>query len=407
MNKVLAFILLCFFINGSFVAVFSSVFGSSELVADSWTTKAPMNYPRFGLGVVAVDGKIYAIGGDISAGYHAVGANECYDPVYDTWVALKSMSTPRYDFAIAAYQGKIYCIGGYSHDANNNLDKWVVNEMYDTVSDSWRTKTSSPVIGVQNAQVIDGNIFVLSGQDLFMYDPVKDLWTEKTRMPDELDSLYTGQGFSAVVDNKIMVLYSHFTSFSSPTKNRIVTYDPIADTWSEKDGYPSAYGANGGGVGVSTGRFAPQKVYAFWARNAFVYEPIHNTWSATKTLPTVRWGFGVAVVDDILYVIGGYTYIYPDVLGSPSEPCSVNEQYVPFGYSSTPLTSEPSITVTPTSSDSFIFSEPEPSETAKSFLNNPVTVVTIVLIIGTIVTTSLFFYMQKIRKETKYGKCNL
>ncbi|MCL1970209.1 MAG: hypothetical protein FWF66_01940 [Candidatus Bathyarchaeota archaeon] len=42
--------------------MFSSV-SASELVENSWNTKAPLSQARASLGVVAVDGKIYAIGG--------------------------------------------------------------------------------------------------------------------------------------------------------------------------------------------------------------------------------------------------------------------------------------------------------------------------------------------------------
>ncbi|MDR0319034.1 MAG: hypothetical protein LBI09_03260, partial [Nitrososphaerota archaeon] len=41
-----------------------------------------MSQARYGLGVVAVGGLIYAIGGYTDDG--VVGINECYDPVSDT-----------------------------------------------------------------------------------------------------------------------------------------------------------------------------------------------------------------------------------------------------------------------------------------------------------------------------------
>ena len=65
MNKFAALMLIFFFINSLFVAVFSSA-SASELASDSWSTKVPMRQARYDLDVVAVDDKIYAIGGDIS-----------------------------------------------------------------------------------------------------------------------------------------------------------------------------------------------------------------------------------------------------------------------------------------------------------------------------------------------------
>ena len=81
-----------------------------------WVSKASMNQPRAGLGVVAVDGKIYAIGGASTPPYqnqadNLLSINEQYDPTTNTWTIKPSMHTPRAYFAIAAYQHKIYCIG--------------------------------------------------------------------------------------------------------------------------------------------------------------------------------------------------------------------------------------------------------------------------------------------------------
>jgi len=84
----------------------------SELIVDSWNPKTSMSQARPGLGVVAVDGKIYTIGGS-SADEVIVGANECYNPETDTWITVKSMPASRSQFTIAAWQGKIYCIGGF------------------------------------------------------------------------------------------------------------------------------------------------------------------------------------------------------------------------------------------------------------------------------------------------------
>src|SRR4030065_1552266 len=83
---------------------------------NTWVSKAAMHQARAGLGVVAVNGKIYAIGGTTSSTSYAfagaggfVGTNEEYDPETDTWASKASRPTPRAYFAIAAYHNKIYC----------------------------------------------------------------------------------------------------------------------------------------------------------------------------------------------------------------------------------------------------------------------------------------------------------
>jgi hypothetical protein len=52
-------------------------------------------------------------------------------------------------------------------------------------------------------------------------------------------------------------------------------------------------------------------------------------------MPTNRASFGVAVVDDLLYIIGGYTpFPYSGSFTGyvPGVPLGINEQYVPIGY---------------------------------------------------------------------------
>ncbi|MDR2719474.1 MAG: hypothetical protein LBC03_01540 [Nitrososphaerota archaeon] len=99
MNKFIPFMLLFFFISGTFTSSFTPV-SASELVEDSWNTKTPSPNPeRQAFEVVTVEGKIYAIGGFYytETPYHIVGSvlvenylgtNERYDPVTDTWTTL-------------------------------------------------------------------------------------------------------------------------------------------------------------------------------------------------------------------------------------------------------------------------------------------------------------------------------
>ena len=75
---------------------------------DSWTSLAPLQQARGGLGVAVVDGKIYAIGGSTARGPYRpdtfaggyVGTNEMYDPETNTWTSKTPMPTPRAHFAI-------------------------------------------------------------------------------------------------------------------------------------------------------------------------------------------------------------------------------------------------------------------------------------------------------------------
>jgi hypothetical protein len=314
-----------------------------------------MNQARYSFGVVTVEGKIYAIGGLYDTGI--LDTNECYDPVIDTWVTLEPMPTVRQDFAIAVYDGKIYCIGGFIIDTSNpsyyehpHRVDFSVNEVYDPTTNSWSTKAPMPVSKPSlQAHVVDGKIFVIAKDDgnLFRYDPATDKWAKQASV--SISKYSNGSngylGFSTILDNKIIVLLYKW-GYSS----KFLIYNPKTDKWSDKNA-PSfmAESSNSsepvrgrGIIGTTSGVYAPQKVYVF-STNIYgstsneipVYDPISNTWSAAKGIPTNRSYFGVAVVDDIFYVIGGF------IDDSSAQACATNEQYIPIGYQSTPITPKP------------------------------------------------------------------
>ncbi|MDR2700341.1 MAG: hypothetical protein LBC12_06005 [Nitrososphaerota archaeon] len=361
-----------------------------------------MTHARAGLGVVTVDEKIYAIGGyAVNESYEYVGTTERYDPKTDTWVTLTPMPTPRGYFAIVAYEDKIYCIGGEEGVSRVRGRPFrvggCVNEVYDTATNSWSTKASMPLGGADlQAGVVDGKIFVINGCDLHMYDPIANFWTNKTRMP--ATPAMPASLVSAVVDDKIVVI-GIFTIFNLGFEyegQRIMVYDPKIDMWSEgnvsyiQDISKRSWTA-GGAAGATSGLYAPQKVYFIMFTSDFfyeftssnmpalqsmtlyntttimynrVYDPISGVW-LTMDVPTIREGFGVAVVDDLLYVIGGWC---------GGEISSLNEQYVPIGYHGTL------------------------SSNTKFSLTNKTTVAVVILILTIGIIGGLFFYLKERKK---------
>jgi len=360
------FVLLFFCISGLFAIVFNSV-SASKIVADSWNTKTPMNQTRYNLGVVTVDGKIYAIGGytteyatdennfgailvDVKERYEPltrpvkqstpdnmpntilVGVNECYDPVSDTWITLSPIPTPKAGFAIATYQSLIYCIGGENH-ANTV-------EVYDTTTNSWSTKASIPSNTTNechlHASVVDNKIFVIDEGDLrlFMYDPKTDVWAEKTRVLAK-DVAWGNSIVLVTMDDKLLVIGEFYSGSTYSYERKVMVYDPKTDVWSELqstviDTLHDAAGA------ATTGCYVPQRVYFLGDAGNYVYDPVGNAWSTIKDLPINRKCFSVAVVDDTLYVIGGYAmHIASDGFGSIgiARSISLNEQYIPFDHS--------------------------------------------------------------------------
>jgi len=296
----------------------------------SWTTKAEMPTARSGLGVAVVKEKIYAIGGTNQGGFSAT--TEEYDPATNTWTFKTPMPTARSAFGIAVYQNKIYCIGGYA----DGFSATGVNEVYDPATNTWETKSPmlTPRINIQ-ANVVNGKIYLIGGNPNGtvndVYDAATDTWLTKASISTAVSSYA-----SAVVDNKIYVMSSNL--------NHI--YHVENDTWSY--GAPSPSPTVLASAGATTGVFAPERIYVFGAdadlpywqltlRNFTTqsYDPKTNNWKACVSMPTGRFDAGVAVVNDMLYVIGGFTIEFPIdrfTLNPSITYSAVNEQYIPIGY---------------------------------------------------------------------------
>jgi len=163
------------------------------------------------------------------------------------------------------------------------------------------------------------------------YDPATDTWTMKTPMPIIPYSMPEWNCASAVVDNKIYVI-----GLGVGVAIHHV-YNPSTDSWSSITPWPS--GAHFGVAGATTGLMAPDRIYVFgvdvpyWDLNlpnfrTLMYNPENDNWTVGATMPTGRIRSGTAVLNDTLYVIGGYTLM----IGNNVFPSSVNEQYIPAEY---------------------------------------------------------------------------
>lgn len=284
---------------------------------DSWVSKTPMPTSRAWFGVAAVEGKIYAIGGNNWTS--VLNTNEMYDTATNTWTTKTPMPIPRNRFAIAVYQNKIYVMGGETKQS----DYTGANEVYDPLTDTWETKSSMPTPRKDlDANLVDGKIYLIGGTPNGTlneaYDPVTDTWTTKMPLPTAVYSYA-----SAVVDNKIYVI-------GGVGSNLTQIYTPETDTWSNGAHIPSSVNTYSAATATS-GNLAPKRIYILGGNGIFpaglnqIYDPEKDEWTTGQSMPTARHCLGVAVVDDILYAIGGAT-------GWEGPFTGANEQYTPIGY---------------------------------------------------------------------------
>jgi N-acetylneuraminic acid mutarotase len=344
LSRSASFLLVLFFMITLSIVIFPALsFNPGDV--NSWTLKTPMPTERVSFGVAVVEGKIYAIGG--KQGHDFLNTNEMYDPATDKWTPKASMPTPRSGFGVAVIQNKIYAIGGlnYTHDYFFTR----ANEVYDPVTDTWETRAPMPTPrGRMDANSVEGKIHVIGGDSIHgitgineVYDPATDTWVARTSAPNPV-CVYA----SAVSHNKIHVI-GGWNGSVAVAWNQI--YDPLTNTWRFGASVPSA--VSRAGAGATAGVWAPQKIYVVGGitdpaqtpypyvlnkciRNQ-IYDPERDVWSGGAALPKSSFDLEVAVVDDVLYAIGGtnsafFYSIHPLI--------DNNQQYMPVGYGTVPPT---------------------------------------------------------------------
>ena len=353
MNKK-ATLFVFFLLVSSNLIVAKPVSSSIGTVENTWETKAPMHQARTELGVAEVEGRIYAIGGCNESGSapslygsivsslfeNGVNTNEEYDPATNTWTYMAPIPTPRLAFGTTVYKNKIYCIGGVFNGSSTGI-----NEVYDPQIDTWETKAPMPTARMWvTANAVNGKIYVMGGfpnanssssqnyESLNeVYDPESDSW--ETKAPPPKNPTFGFAMVSCVFDDKIFLI----GGLSQDYHNYNQIYDPKNDTWSFGAYPPSSVG--GGGAAATTGAFALKRIYALGQPHLFregapvytnrVYDSKTDMWTAAADMPSKRFHFGITVLNDTLYVIGGHTYYSP--LGGYAA-VALNEQYTPLGY---------------------------------------------------------------------------
>ena len=123
--------------------------------ATSWREVAPMKRPRGALALLALGGKLYAIGG--LAGSVQVAIPEAYDPATNAWTDLPAMPHPRNH--VAGYlDGAVACVaGGREPSTSARID------CYDPATGAWQERGSLPAATSGAAGVVLGGVTMVAG----------------------------------------------------------------------------------------------------------------------------------------------------------------------------------------------------------------------------------------------------
>jgi N-acetylneuraminic acid mutarotase len=282
----------------------------ATVMPTGWAARAPMPTARGRLAVAVVNGVLYAIGGEASFGAPLV-AVEAYTPGNDRWTAKAPLPSARSHLNVGVIGNLIYAAGGLDASGQPTATLFA----YDARIDAWTSKASMPSAGACGASgVIDGRLYVfttdcgesvLGANPAFMrYDPVTDSWTALT-LPTWGHYLPAG----SAIGGKFYLAGGLFDT-SDPIGNigqNVEAYDPATDRWTTLAKAPFVLYQDAGAVlngllyvvGGGTG--------TDFVAALDVYNPRTNTWRTLNDMPTARGFLGAAALGGKLYAIGGVT----------------------------------------------------------------------------------------------------
>jgi N-acetylneuraminic acid mutarotase len=276
----------------------------------TWASLPPLPAARTLLAVAAgPDGRIYAVGGRDSNGYH-LNTLTAFNPATIAWTTLAPMPTAREALAAVFANGLLYALGGYG---DGGLLSTV--EVYHPTTNSWTTAADMPVPVSSMAAAVgnDGRFYVFGGSDgsgnamatVQTYDPGTNTWTQLPNMPVARDRPSAATG----PDGRIYVMGGGPSFFHPLT--RVDVFTPGSNTWTQAADLPS----DSNPFAAVTG--ADGRIYAFGGVNLFsaqepannlvyAYTPAANSWATVTNMPTPRSNAGATLgPDGRIYVVGG------------------------------------------------------------------------------------------------------
>jgi hypothetical protein len=138
----------------------------------TWESMPPLPEARWGHRMVALDGRLYVVGG------HGDTANTfVYHPDRGEWATAAPLPEMRDHLSVIATDDRIWAIGGRAAETMARVD------IYDPEQDVWAEGPSLPVPTSGAAEgYIDGRIYVLGGEDPSLLGGVVDEhWVLDTR----------------------------------------------------------------------------------------------------------------------------------------------------------------------------------------------------------------------------------
>jgi DNA-binding CsgD family transcriptional regulator/N-acetylneuraminic acid mutarotase len=273
-----------------------------DVPSNRWVSNESMPTKRAGLGLVALDGKIYAIGG-VKENNEATRSVDIYDPTTHHWTEGGNKPTAVANIAGAAVDGKIYVPGG----CTNQGKALTAFEIYDPKADSWSKGPVLPEARCAYGLVaFQDKLYLFGGWNGKTFEEGIFAYSLKTKKWDTLKSVMPhAKGYvgAAVLNGTIYIAggYNGQDEF-----NQLYIFEPDTGQWVEK----APMQEKRGGLGLIA---AANNLYAVgggWNHTLTAsekYDPASNTWTTFETPFSAQWrNLGLTAVDTQIYAVGGW-----------------------------------------------------------------------------------------------------
>ena len=320
--------------SGSVVKTAPAAGADPQVHPEFWSLLAAvpaLNYR--GAAAAELDGKLYVVGNDDST------VSRSYDPASNTWTVIASMHHRRQSASAVGVNGKLYAIGGQvigQSDDPNCFAARIVEE-YDPTTDMWTDKAVFPGCARDaGVAAVGTKIFQFGGRSnsgasslVYEYDTVIDAWTA---LPDMTMPRTLIQAGAAVANNHIF-LFGGVGDYRDPPSSNVWDYDLDQRTWTLRAWLPNhelpyafALAVRDGliyligGVDAYVGAFSTQ---------VYIYDPALDRFSAGPSLVVPRFLPATATVGGRIYAVGGQgtgpggedAFITAEVLKQEVPPC--------------------------------------------------------------------------------------
>lgn len=233
-------------------ATYISTFFSYNPLSNTWTTLTGNSVGLQQPGLVEANGKIYAIGGELTGG--ATASNTVYEYNIDTnaWAAKATAMPASVERAgCVSFRNTIYMLGGLD-PSTNTTDKNLYS--YNPVTDKWKTLSAFPnANGISDCKpVIYGNYLYACGgvntvngtlSSVYRYDLFGNTWLQLGNLPTP------NQDANIVILNNKIYLYG---GNNAQVETAVARYYDIAnDKWITdiSNSSPTLFGCNQGVAG--------------------------------------------------------------------------------------------------------------------------------------------------------------